>query len=293
MRRKIIMLFALSVFWQSGRAQGFYYDAWFDSNRSAMTHGTLPFGENELTLDLSAIPWPGLHFLNIIPYYEWGDMGVWKCIPFLMPEGWPYTTDAKYVEYWVTAYDTKPTRMAFSDEALMLDIDVSKMSCGLHFLNYRVFNEAGEAGPWKIITFYLDNGKFGEEEMQYEYWVDDGEVMTGTGCLPGVVTLNIDYSTLSAGEHKLSFKAKNLLGMYGETYTITFDPSTFIISCDVNLDGTVDVADIAAVIDVMAGNASEYLTTADVNHDDAIDVADIATIIDEMAARARMLQGEK
>ena len=56
---------------------------------------------------------------------------------------------------------------------------------------------------------------------------------------------------------------------------------------DVNGDQTVDVADIASVIDVMAKGGID--AAADVNGDGVVDVADIATIISEMAARARML----
>ena len=56
---------------------------------------------------------------------------------------------------------------------------------------------------------------------------------------------------------------------------------------DVNGDQTVDVADIASVIDVMAKGGTD--AAADVNSDGVVDVADIATIISEMAARARML----
>ena len=53
---------------------------------------------------------------------------------------------------------------------------------------------------------------------------------------------------------------------------------------DVNADASVDVADIATVIDVMAGGASSSLKGyADVNNDKTIDVADIASIIDIMA----------
>jgi hypothetical protein len=56
---------------------------------------------------------------------------------------------------------------------------------------------------------------------------------------------------------------------------------------DVNGDGTVDVADIAAIIDVMAGTLNAQLSTlnssADVNGDGTVDVADIATVIDIMA----------
>ncbi len=55
---------------------------------------------------------------------------------------------------------------------------------------------------------------------------------------------------------------------------------------DVNVDASVDVADIAPVIDVMAGGAGSSLKGyADVNNDKTIDVADIASIIDIMAGQ--------
>ncbi len=50
---------------------------------------------------------------------------------------------------------------------------------------------------------------------------------------------------------------------------------------DVNEDGSVNVADIASVIDVMAAGTNDKL--ADVNNDGRVDVADIAIIIDIMA----------
>lgn len=54
---------------------------------------------------------------------------------------------------------------------------------------------------------------------------------------------------------------------------------------DVNNDGSIDVADIATVIDVMAGKANAFKERADVNNDGSIDVADIASIIDKMAGK--------
>ena len=57
---------------------------------------------------------------------------------------------------------------------------------------------------------------------------------------------------------------------------------------DVNGDFTVDVADIATVIDVMATGV--FTQDADVNKDGTVDVADIATVIDIMAANARRLK---
>ena len=52
---------------------------------------------------------------------------------------------------------------------------------------------------------------------------------------------------------------------------------------DVNGDGTVDVADIASVISVMASSENSGVAAADVNGDGKVDVADIATIISIMA----------
>ena len=55
--------------------------------------------------------------------------------------------------------------------------------------------------------------------------------------------------------------------------------------CDVNGDGAVDVADIATIIDFMAGIRANPVTLriTDVNIDGTVDVADIATVIDYMA----------
>lgn len=57
-----------------------------------------------------------------------------------------------------------------------------------------------------------------------------------------------------------------------------------MVAGDVNGDGKVDVADIASIIDVMAGNTSSSLAAAaDVNSDGATDVADISMVISIMA----------
>ena len=58
---------------------------------------------------------------------------------------------------------------------------------------------------------------------------------------------------------------------------------------DVNGDGSVDVADIAAIIDVMAAGNSQK-AEADVNGDGNVDVADVANVIDIMAANARLAE---
>lgn len=62
---------------------------------------------------------------------------------------------------------------------------------------------------------------------------------------------------------------------------IILSPDSGSIKGDVNGDGTVDVADISAIISDMAGTA-EY-AAADVNGDGTVDVADISNVISIMA----------
>lgn len=375
-RTRFLALIVLFVFSLTGRAQ-VYYEQWIDGNRSTLKRGSLSYGEQTFSVDVSGVPWPGLHFLNIVPYSASGEPGVWRCIPFLMPEGWPNITEGAQMEYWVTGYQTKPTvktyqsgeltlsidaknfspglhflnfrtmnsvgergpwkqiaflmpecwpataegaqieywltgydpspaRIAYTSGEVAFSIDVSRLSPGQHFLNFRTLNSAGERGPWKCIAFmmpeawpatadatkmeywisayqtkptvkdytggevslefdvsqmsyglhffnfrtlnargergpwkqtgfYLNNGLFDAEEIEYDYWIDNGEAQTGTGYMPGVLDLRIDPSNLSDGTHTFYFKGKNQLGTYGDLFTTTFEVKS----------GTVGIEDAA------------------------------------------------
>ena len=71
----------------------------------------------------------------------------------------------------------------------------------------------------------------------------------------------------------------------GQSVGQPFLSSSEKVEGDVNADGRVDVADIATIIDVMAGRGAESPTAllADVNADGKVDVADIGTVISIMA----------
>ena len=133
---------------------------------------------------------------------------------------------------------------------------------------------------------------------------------TANGCtsIEGISTLTINGTirvalgsnpTLQPGDSIRIFRASNFYGSprFEFTGNTQWDTSRFregilyltkiIATGDVNQDGSVDVADIAAVIDVMAGSSEYPLSSADVNGDGAVDVADISTIISIMAENSR------
>ena len=69
-------------------------------------------------------------------------------------------------------------------------------------------------------------------------------------------------------------------------YNVTYSEPVEGVEGDVNGDNTVDVADIANIISVMAGGSEGgSATSADVNGDGIVDVADIATVISIMARK--------
>ena len=117
-----------------------------------------------------------------------------------------------------------------------------------------------------------------------------------------------DWNTSSVEDDRFMFyECPNLIGGSGTKYNASYigkdyaridrgpsRPGYFTykaMSCDVNGDGNVDVADIATIIDVMAGSGDAAMKkAADVNGDGNVDVADVATVIDRMAELARLQQ---
>ena len=70
----------------------------------------------------------------------------------------------------------------------------------------------------------------------------------------------------------------------GEPVKDTVATISYYNPFDVNLDGNVDISDIVAVINTMAGDTT-YKTTADVNNDKDVNIADVVAIINYMAGQ--------
>lgn len=91
---------------------------------------------------------------------------------------------------------------------------------------------------------------------------------TYTGLITGVEFSNTNHNLSTAASKSFTITVVNDNPLPG----------------DVNSDQSVDVADIASIISVMAGSASSSIAdNADVNGDGYVDVADIATVISIMA----------
>lgn len=293
--RRTIHTFLLSALITQGWAQGIYYERWVDNNRVDHQFGWLQEGEQTITADLSNVPSAGLHFLNILPYTDNGEPGKWSQIAFMMPEGWPGTSNAVTMEYWLSDNLGTLVRKEYTSGEQQFSIDISSMSYGLHFLNYRTFNERGEPGAWKKQAFYISNHAFDPEAVCYQYWIDDGEKHTVMSYTPGVEAFTISIEGLSEGKHtfydRICYSGDPTAAdaKFSETvavnFEIVFEATT--LKGDVNGDGVVNVADIASVFGIMTNGRGTDVTSAraDVNEDGAVDIADIITIVNIIAGR--------
>ncbi|MBO7140881.1 MAG: endonuclease [Prevotella sp.] len=132
-----------------------------------------------------------------------------------------------------------------------------------------------DVGDITDVAFTQVGGK-GDKVLQASEGTVNG--VTWSGISPSVVF------TVNDGSGHIQFsKAKVSIAIY----------SPQPVDGDVNGDGSVDVADIATVIDIMAGKTPDSIPpgtdpflVADVNGDGSVDVADIAYIITVMAGGA-------
>ena len=84
-------------------------------------------------------------------------------------------------------------------------------------------------------------------------------------------------ANLASGSAQQEFRADGVvLYRYADSEEVSYKTG------DVNRDGLVDISDIVAVINTMAGNTT-FQDTANVNGDDAIDISDVVMIINVMA----------
>lgn len=115
---------------------------------------------------------------------------------------------------------------------------------------------------------------------EFPMWVNEACDYFQNGLYKTSMLLEVKGTDLNITVQKFRDKPNDwvVLDNFRLTYYGTQKPGG-----DVNADGTVDVADISAVISVMAGTA-QY-PNADVNGDGTVDVADISSIITIMAGQ--------
>ena len=199
---------------------------WLDDKLAGMKSETANGGNLSLTIDVSALT-AGIHYFNCRAFNERGEYGNPVREMFYIPDAKTFS-DAQLAgyEYWIDDDYAHCVKGSSANAEQAFTIDVSQLSSGVHYFNYRAIDSNGSTSSMIREMFYLAHSQIvGEGELlEYEYWIDDNtaDKVTGSG-ISSEFVFAIDISSLSLGKHTFNFRAKNVLEQWSDTFVAEFD----------------------------------------------------------------------
>ena len=129
--------------------------------------------------------------------------------------------------------------------------------------------------------------------ITFQGWTSTGVAMTNTDGV--VATFDVAVAgDVTPGDYEVVVNSSLLTEVGGTTHQWT-TPNSFTwtieegttpgLRGDVNLDGSVDIADVVEVLALMAADTDPVGSPGDVNADGVIDIADVVEVLSIMAAQ--------
>ncbi len=231
------------------------YEYWIDDNYAGKTVKESAGGDVTLTVCLDGLS-SGVHYFNCRAYNERGEYGNPVREMFYIPLTHVNSNAAiASAEYWLDDdYDNKVS-VTGSDTQQAFTIDISQLSSGVHYFNYRAIDNEGCYGNIIRQMFYIaqSNDASAGEIVEYEYWIDDDVENKVTGNDPKrQYVFSIDISGLEIGTHTFNFRGKDALDNWGDTFTETFeipelDPNRLVLADITSYKGKRVVMPIAMI----------------------------------------------
>ena len=173
-RIRHIALLLLIVLTAQGQNIG-SYECWIDADYSSRVTSTIVGSSIEQSIDIGRLS-QGVHYLNfrandpnegICPLYRY---------MFFVPGKELTESDMTQYEYWIDAdYAHRVSTAATGTEALQT-IDVSSLSQGVHYLNFRAISASEGICPLTRYMFFVPESENALEQVdRIEYWLDDAE----------------------------------------------------------------------------------------------------------------------
>ena len=185
-----------------------------------------------------------------------------------------YETDHGLPQF-VAMDSTLTEYMLFADQVSEPDtepesIDVEEY--GAYYADWVTLSDMHVSYTDTIVTldnddhYFTLNNKFGLDEDELYSTPEDGSIVNITG-----IAMPYDEEEQIAPIY---------IDPYQPIEVVALPPKP-VLRGDVNLDGKVDISDVVAVINIMAGTQSNY--NGDVNEDGKTDISDVVSIINIMA----------
>lgn len=261
---------------------------WLDDDLAGKKSETVGEGNLSLAIDISTLT-PGVHYFNCTPISASGERGCSERHLFYVPQIQSDSADPslKSYEYWLDDDYENKVSATDNNAQQVFDINISQLTSGIHYFNYRAVNNQGTWGQPIRKVFYLAkaDSRATNEKYSYEYWLDNNtdSKVTGEGMGPEFA-FDIDVSGFADGEHVFNFRAKDVIERWGNTFTEKFliNNSLPFVLGDVNCDGKVNAADVVAMINYRNDiplPSSFDIWRADMDGDNVITDSDFTSLV--------------
>ncbi|MBR5062008.1 MAG: hypothetical protein IKX24_07685 [Prevotella sp.] len=187
------------------------YQYWIDDDfASHVTDSATLENEFIATMDISELP-VGIHFFNIRARNtnkEWSSLAR---LLFYIPDMETPADGLKEYEYWIDDDYTLHHTEAANDEEFIATLDISDLSVGVHYFNFRAKNTNDKWSSLARLIFYNPELEDTTASMkEFEYWLDNNYAeRTNLDTDNGDFVARVDISQLSEGAHYFNFRAKN------------------------------------------------------------------------------------
>lgn len=290
MKRRITCLSVLLLALCGAYAQDISrYEYWTDDDYANRSIVEAEGSEITLTVSTDGLG-PGIHFLNFRASRSDGVWGNFYRYLYYIPAQQNSGGGSVSVEYWIDDNQAGNSREAADEGQLLLAIDISELSPGVHYFNCTAMNEAGERGNSERYLFYVPNPSDDTTPSAFngfEYWLDDdyaGKTVVETNEAESVFAINIQG--LTSGVHYFNCRAMNEQGTYGAPIRQMFYIPQSEVSTDCQLASAEYWLD-----DDYAGKVS--LLTNETDQAFSIDVSHLASGVHYFNYQATDSEGRK
>ena len=239
MRGRIKLLFLLLLAVLMGRAQTIsQYEYWLDADYGHRQVVATNSTAVDQSIDISGLS-DGIHYLNFRAVDGDGVSGLYYRYLFMVPASEMTDATVSGYEYWIDADYANRVSSSEPSTNVAQSIDVSRLSSGVHYLNFRAKRTDGEPGLYYRYLFVVPEKK--EDYLQIDqvkYWVDDDSQNSQTLKVneEQELIISMDISQLKADTtHVFNITAiskaglETILGSYEFSFASELEPEPYAV----------------------------------------------------------------
>lgn len=202
------------------------YVYWFDGEYEQRQTAEIQDGQVALQLDIASFT-PGIHHLCYRILDSNGEASSTERTPFFV-QPVPEIRDGEIrtCEYWFDEETGEKQSTSIQDGLVAMQLDVSSLTPGTHYLCYRVIDSYGNASSMQRDLFFVFPAQevYGRKVTACEYWIDGDYTQSQEIAVTDErnIAFSLDAAGLQDGMHSISLRLKDNQGEYSSLQYETF-----------------------------------------------------------------------